>query len=119
MLGFFLAEFAKDEIGTVDLLRCLRADTDTDAAICLADGFCDTFDTVRPCAAAPAAQTDLAEVLGMSSKQAMSNKVRMNRWSADDLIKAAELCGGKVAIIMPDGQTIQLRNDEDEKSPDE
>lgn len=63
-------------------------------------------------------QTDLAEVLGMSSKQAMSNKVRMNRWSADDLIKAAELCGGKVAIIMPDGQTIQLRNDEDEKSPD-
>ena len=49
---------------------------------------------------------------------AMSNKVRMNRWSADDLIKAAELCGGKVAIIMPDGQTIQLRNDEDEKSPD-
>ena len=62
-------------------------------------------------------QTDLAEVLGMSSKQAMSNKVRMNRWSADDLIKAAELCGGK-AIIMPDGQTIQLRNDEDEKSPD-
>ena len=58
-------------------------------------------------------QTDLAEVLGMS------NKVRMNRWSADDLIKAAELCGGKVAIIMPDGQTIQLRNDEDEKSPDE
>ncbi len=63
-------------------------------------------------------QADLAEVLGMSSKQAMSNKVRMNRWSADDLIKAAELCGGKVAIIMPDGQTIQLRNDEDEKSPD-
>ena len=62
-------------------------------------------------------QTDLAEVLGMSSKQAMSNKVRMNRWSADDLIKAAELCGGKVAIIMPDGQTIQLRNDEDEKKP--
>ncbi len=60
-------------------------------------------------------QADLAEVLGMSSKQAMSNKVRMNRWSADDLIKAAELCGGKVAIIMPDGQTIQLRNDEDEK----
>ena len=28
-------------------------------------------------------QTDLAEVLGMSSKQAMSNKVRMNRWSAE------------------------------------
>lgn len=61
-------------------------------------------------------QADLAEVLGMSSKQAMSNKVRMNRWSADDLIKAAELCGGKVAIIMPDGQAIQLRNDEDEKA---
>ena len=64
-------------------------------------------------------QADLAAVLGMSSKQAMSNKVRMNRWSADDVIKAAELCGGKVAIIMPDGQTIQLRNDENEKSPDE
>lgn len=64
-------------------------------------------------------QTDLAEALGMSSKQAMNNKIRKNSWYADDVLKAAELCGGKLAIIMPDGQTIYLHNDEDEKSPNE
>lgn len=61
-------------------------------------------------------QTDLAEVLGMSSRQAMNNKIRKNSWYASDVIKAAELCGCKLAIVMPDGQQIFLQDNE--KSPD-
>lgn len=55
-------------------------------------------------------QADLAEVLGMSSKQAMSNKVRMNRWSADDLIKAAELCGGLAFAAINDKEIVKERD---------
>lgn len=56
-------------------------------------------------------QTDLADALGMSSKQAMNNKIRKNSWYASDIIKAAELCGCKVAIVLPDGEHIYLRDD--------
>ena len=64
-------------------------------------------------------QADLAETLGMSSKQAMNNKIRRNSWYASDVIKAAELCGCKLAIVMPDGQQIFLQDDENEKGPDD
>jgi len=50
-------------------------------------------------------QNQLAEHFEMS-KQAMSNKFAKNSWFAKDLIKAAEMCGCKVAFIMPDGQQI-------------
>lgn len=50
-------------------------------------------------------QTDLAEYFGIS-RQAMSNKVARDSWSSYDLAKAAEFCGGTLAIIMPDGQQI-------------
>ena len=51
-------------------------------------------------------QSDLMEVLGMSSKQSLSNKFSNERWSAEDLVKIAEYCGCKLAFIMPDGQII-------------
>lgn len=60
-------------------------------------------------------QTDLAEALGMSSKQAMNNKIRKNSWYASDLIKVADLCGCKLAFVMPDGNLIYL--DEKIKNP--
>ena len=37
-------------------------------------------------------QSDLMEVLGMSSKQSLSNKFSNERWSAEDLVKIAEYC---------------------------
>ena len=52
-------------------------------------------------------QIELAELFGMS-KQAMSNKFSKNSWFAKDLIKVAELCGCKVAFILPDGQKINI-----------
>lgn len=53
-------------------------------------------------------QTDLMESLGMSSKQSLSNKFSNERWSAEDLVKVADVCGVKVAFILPDGQQFFL-----------
>jgi len=64
-------------------------------------------------------QLDLAAEFGMS-KQTMSNKFARNSWSANDLAKAAEFCGCKLAIVMPDGQQIIVESEADdkEKGPD-
>ena len=51
-------------------------------------------------------QSDLLEVLGMSSKQSLSNKFTNERWSADDLAKIADFCGCKLAFILPNGERI-------------
>ena len=55
-------------------------------------------------------QSDLMEVLGMSSKQSLSNKVSNERWSAEDLVKIAEYCGCKLAFILPNGERITISN---------
>ena len=60
-------------------------------------------------------QAELTSVLGMSSNQAVNNKIRKNSWFASDLLKVAELCGCKLAFVMPDGQCIYLSDDEQEK----
>ena len=52
-------------------------------------------------------QNDLAEAFGMS-KQTMSNKMTLDRWSGKDLLKVAELTGCKVAFVLPNGKTIDL-----------
>ncbi|MCR4771452.1 MAG: transcriptional regulator KorA [Oscillospiraceae bacterium] len=59
-------------------------------------------------------QVDLAARLGMT-KQSMSNKIKKNSWFASDLVKAADLCGCKVAFILPDGQQIIVQDDGAEK----
>ena len=55
-------------------------------------------------------QSDLMEVLGMSSKQSLSNKFSNERWSAEDLVKIAEYCGCKLAFILPNGERIIISN---------
>ena len=52
-------------------------------------------------------QNDLAAAFDMS-KQTMSNKMARESWSASDLVKVAEVCGCKVAFVMPDGQQLVL-----------
>ncbi len=52
-------------------------------------------------------QNELAEAFN-TSKQVMSNKMARDSWPTKDLVKAAEFCGCKVAIILPDGQQIVL-----------
>lgn len=51
-------------------------------------------------------QADLLELLGLSSKQSLSNKFTNERWSADDLAKVAEYCGCKLAFLLPNGERI-------------
>lgn len=63
-------------------------------------------------------QSDLMEVLDMSSKQSLSNKFSNERWSADDLVRVAEYCGCKLAFLIPDGKKIIIDAEEKEKAPD-
>lgn len=53
-------------------------------------------------------QSDLMDVLEMSSKQSLSNKFTNERWSAEDLVKIAEFCGCKLAFVLPNGERIVL-----------
>ena len=53
-------------------------------------------------------QSDLLEPLGMSSKQSLSNKFSNERWSAEDLVKVATVCGCDLVFILPDGRQIKL-----------
>lgn len=56
-------------------------------------------------------QTQLAESFGMS-RQTMGNKMARNSWSGNDLAKAAEFCGCKLAFLLPDGQQIILNSED-------
>ncbi|MDD6575122.1 MAG: hypothetical protein PUF05_08795 [Gemmiger formicilis] len=42
------------------------------------------------------------------SKQSMANKMKNERWSGKDLVRAADFCGCRIAIICPDGSQIML-----------
>lgn len=58
-------------------------------------------------------QTGLAAAFGMTTPQAMNNKLRRGSWSAKDLAKAAEICGAKLAFVLPDGSQLILAPDKD------
>lgn len=55
-------------------------------------------------------QGDLLRVLGLSSKQSLSNKFTGERWAADDLIKIADYTECKLAFILPDGERLILND---------
>lgn len=57
-------------------------------------------------------QSELLDVLDISSKQSLSNKFTHERWSADDLVQIAEFCGCKLAFILPSGERIVINTDE-------
>ncbi len=50
---------------------------------------------------------DLARYFGMTS-QTMSNKMVLNRYTADELIRIAEFTGCRLGFLLPDGQHIFL-----------
>ncbi len=53
-------------------------------------------------------QYDLMEPLEMGSKQSLSNKFSNERWTAGDLVKVAEVCGCKLAFVLPGGQLLTI-----------
>lgn len=58
---------------------------------------------------------ELAEALGLGSKQAMTNKISRDSWTATDLIKVADLAGCKLQFVFPDDQCIVLTMDDIKK----
>lgn len=50
---------------------------------------------------------ELARLFGVTP-QSMNNKMALNRYTADDLIKIAEFTGCRVGFLLPDGQHIFL-----------
>lgn len=65
-------------------------------------------------------QNTFAAAFGMTTPQAMNNKLRRDSWSAKDLARAAAICGAKLAFILPDGSQPSLHpknNSYTRKSP--
>lgn len=63
--------------------------------------------------------TDLARLYG-TTQQSMNNKISLNRFTADDLIRIAEFTGCRLAFILPDGSqlfftTEDIRRKDEEK----
>ena len=58
-------------------------------------------------------QTGLASAFGMTTPQAMNNKMRRDSWSTKDLAKAAAFCGAQLAFLLPDGSRLIIAPDED------
>ncbi len=61
-------------------------------------------------------QTELAEYLGIQ-RQPVNLKLAKERWTGAELAKVAELTGGKLAFVYPDGQQILI--EVPEKEPEE
>lgn len=47
-------------------------------------------------------QNELQSVLGMSSKQSLSNKINNNRWTVGELAKVIDYIGGELVIRIND-----------------
>ena len=62
-------------------------------------------------------QTELADYLGIQ-RQPVNLKLAKERWTGAELAKVAELTGGKLAFIYPDGQQILIEAPAEEKEPE-
>lgn len=60
--------------------------------------------------------TELAAFFGMTP-QSMNNKLSRDSFSTKDLIKVADFVGGRVAIVLSNGQMIYF-DSESENDPD-
>lgn len=62
-------------------------------------------------------QLDLTQLYG-TSVQVINNKMSLNRFTSDDLIRIAEFTGGHLAFIYPDGsQLVFTADDLKQKEP--
>ncbi len=56
-------------------------------------------------------QVELAQHYGVTP-QSMNNKMALNRFGADDLIRIAEFTSCRIGFLLPDGQHIFLDPDD-------
>ena len=59
-------------------------------------------------------QLSLGE-LWNTSPQVISNKLRLERWTGEELVQVAAFTGGKLAFVYPDGQEILISAEEKTK----
>ena len=52
-------------------------------------------------------QTELAKIWG-TTPQAIYNKLNLERWTGTDLARIAQITGGKLMFVYPDGQEILI-----------
>ena len=54
-------------------------------------------------------QTRLGEIWG-TTPQVINNKMRLERWTAEELAQVAAYTGGKLLISYPDGEQIEVES---------
>lgn len=62
--------------------------------------------------------TDLARLYG-TTQQSMNNKLSLNRFTADDLIRVAEFTGCRLAFVLPDGGQLFFTPDDIRRKDEE
>ena len=59
-------------------------------------------------------QTALGELWG-TTPQVINNKMRLRRWTGNELVQIAGFTGGKLMFVYPDGEQIEIDAPETEK----
>ena len=59
-------------------------------------------------------QTALGELWG-TTPQVINNKIRLRRWTGEELAQVAAFTGGRLMIVYPDGEQIEIDSQEAEK----
>ena len=62
-------------------------------------------------------QKSLIGVIGCKSLKSVNTKFRLDRWTASDLIKVADVCGARLAFILPGGGRIYLTDSAADSAP--
>ncbi len=60
-------------------------------------------------------QTRLGEIWG-TTPQVINNKMRLQRWTAEELAQVACYTGGKLMFVYPDGEQIEIEPQADPES---
>ena len=60
-------------------------------------------------------QTRLGEIWG-TTPQVINNKMRLQRWTAEELAQVAGYTGGKLMFVFPDGEQIEIEPQADPES---
>ena len=50
-----------------------------------------------------------------TTPQVINNKMRLKRWTGEELAQVAEYTGGKLAILYPDGEEILIEPEEEKE----
>lgn len=50
-----------------------------------------------------------------TTPQVINNKMRLKRWTGEELAQVAEYTGGKLAILYPDGEEFRIEPEEEKE----